>query len=73
MISFQNAYVETIYASTGCLDGIENWINKNVPLICKYFNPFKPKGISHHHQVDWSNNCWHFNIYEQDKFRAQLS
>ena len=19
------------------------------------------------------NNCWHFNIYEQDKFRAQLS
>ena len=18
-------------------------------------------------------NCWHFNIYEQDKFRAQLS
>ena len=20
-----------------------------------------------------ANNCWHFNIYEQDKFRAQLS
>ena len=20
-----------------------------------------------------NNNCWHFNIYEQDKFRAQLS
>ena len=19
------------------------------------------------------NNCWHFNIYEQEKFRAQLS
>ena len=19
------------------------------------------------------NSCWHFNIYEQDKFRAQLS
>ena len=19
-----------------------------------------------------ANNCWHFNIYEQDKFRAQL-
>ena len=20
-----------------------------------------------------ANNCWHFDIYEQDKFRAQLS
>ena len=20
-----------------------------------------------------ANNCWHFNIYEQDKLRAQLS
>ena len=20
-----------------------------------------------------ANNCWHFNIYEQNKFRAQLS
>ena len=20
-----------------------------------------------------ANNCWHFNIYEQDKFHAQLS
>ena len=20
-----------------------------------------------------SNNCWHFKIYEQDKFHAQLS
>ena len=20
-----------------------------------------------------ANNCWHFNIYEQDKFSAQLS
>ena len=20
-----------------------------------------------------ANDCWHFNIYEQDKFRAQLS
>ena len=20
-----------------------------------------------------ANNCWHFNIYEQDKFRAHLS
>ena len=19
------------------------------------------------------NNCWHFNMYEKDKFRAQLS
>ena len=21
----------------------------------------------------YANNCWHFNIYEQDKFHAQLS
>ena len=20
-----------------------------------------------------ANNCWHFNVYEQDTFRAQLS
>ena len=23
--------------------------------------------------LKWLDNCWHFNIYEQDKFRAQLS
>ena len=23
--------------------------------------------------INVKNNCWHFNIYEQDKFRAKLS
>ena len=40
LIAFQNANIETIYSSTGCRDGIENWINKDVPLICKTFYIF---------------------------------
>ena len=29
--------------------------------------------IYHANKCKNANNCWHFNIYEQDKFRAQLS
>ena len=46
-------------------------------------NMLKNKGFScirmlrccfYHANKYWNaNNCWHFNIYEQDKFRAQLS
>ena len=36
---------------------------------------FKPLRccIYHANKCLNANNCWHFNIYEQDKFRAQLS
>ena len=29
--------------------------------------------IYHANKCENANDCWHFNIYEQDKFRAQLS
>ena len=29
--------------------------------------------IYHANKCKNANNCWHFNIYKQDKFRAQLS
>ena len=29
--------------------------------------------ILHADKCKNANNCWHYNIYEQDKFRAQLS
>ena len=29
--------------------------------------------IYHANKCSNANNCWHFNIYEQDKFCAQLS
>ena len=38
---------------------------------------FRPKSlrccIYHAHKCSNANNCWHFNIYKQDKFRSQLS
>ena len=29
--------------------------------------------IYHGHKYLNANNCWHFNIYEHDKFHAQLN
>ena len=29
--------------------------------------------IHHGNKCKNANNCWHFNTYEQDKFRAQFS
>ena len=34
---------------------------------------FRDLNLSDANKCKNANNCWHFDIYEQDKFRAQLS
>ena len=49
----------------------ENYIPKcyKVKRILISFNCFS-EYIYHANKYLNANNCWHFNIYEQDKFRA---
>ena len=50
--------------------GIKSKITTNKEVSC-----FKSLRccIYHANKCLNANNCWHFNIYEQDKFHAQLS
>ena len=48
--------------------------HKTIMLKNKEVSCFKSlRCIYHANKCKNANNCWHFNIYEQDKFRAQLS
>ena len=47
-------------------------INVKMPTIAGILTFMSRISIYHANKCLNASNCWHFNIYEQDKFHAQL-